>query len=214
MLCFYVRMYSTRAISKITLEDLPRLKREFQERTIDQKFLAEDYSIATLNINNDSKQRKASLYSPSGGSMESKSSAPAPVPLSISSPAASQPPPENNSNTNAQEKEKHKGRASIIPSNQTVNQIKKPLNDENGELSSEVVASVAADAPPPPPPRPKSQEKTAIALYDYVPDGHGIPLTRGEIVIIQDNSDANWWLVRNSNGVDGWAPGTYLQLNP
>lgn len=208
MLCFYARMYSTRTITTITLDDLSRLKQEFQERKIDQKFLAEDFSVATLN----NTTNKSPLESKSIAEIGSLS------PSSSSSTISSRPQPlSSTEKTETTQTEKHKGIPSIIPSNQSATQTKKPLNENisptGSSLSEGGSISKTTTNPAPPPPPPKSQEKTAIAMYDYTPDGHGIPLTRGEIVIIQDSTDQNWWLVRNSNGTDGWAPASYLQLN-
>eukprot|EP00604_Paraphysomonas_vestita_P002536 CAMPEP_0174818762 /NCGR_PEP_ID=MMETSP1107-20130205/1617_1 /TAXON_ID=36770 /ORGANISM="Paraphysomonas vestita, Strain GFlagA" /LENGTH=207 /DNA_ID=CAMNT_0016031093 /DNA_START=1305 /DNA_END=1928 /DNA_ORIENTATION=- len=112
------------------------------------------------------------------------------------------------------EKEKHKGRASIIPSNNAVNQTtKKPIQINSEEPIKVTAPSSIGSAPPPPPPPPKLTEKTAIVLYDYVPETEGISLSRGEIIVIVDTNDPNWWLVRNSNGSSGWAPATFLQLS-
>jgi hypothetical protein len=195
MISFYDRMYTTKNRPNLTLEDLPKIKQEFQSRKIDQKFLAEDFSVASLSISSlgDPNKLKASSSSAPGFG--------ASAPVSSVSKAAPAPPPPAVAAAVApiSETVKYQGRVEIIPT-QPAAPIKKPL-------SPEVVA-----APPPPPP-PKSQEKTATALYDYVPDGDGVSISRGEIVTVVDSTDPNWWLVRNSNGKDGWAPATFLQAN-
>jgi hypothetical protein len=196
-------MYSSNSNSTILLEDLTRIKREFQERKIDQKFLAEDFSVAALSVTNggDVNQRKGSILSaPLGGQLKKES----PTMSSASVVSTNPAPPARSMEAKAQENEKHKPRPSIIPSGQTA-PAKKPLDE------TEIAPPVVAAAPPPPPP--KSQEKTAIALYDFVPDGAGISLTHGEIVTVLDVNDPAWWLVRNSNAQEGWAPATFLQIN-
>jgi hypothetical protein len=209
-------MYSTKSVPKISLEDLTRIKKEFQERKIDQKFLAEDFSVATLSVGSESEntnQRKGSILSSSSapltGQMKKEStSMSSPV---TTDPAPPPPAPPRATEAKSDEKEKQKGRPSIIPMAHVV-PAKKPLSET--DLSPPVASPApAVSAPPPPPPPPKPQEKTAIALYDFVPDGAGISLTHGEVVTVLDVNDPAWWLVRNSNGQDGWAPATFLQIN-
>lgn len=171
---------------------------------MDQKFLAEDFSVATLSTTSngsDLNQRKGSILPSSPFDAQNKKETP------MSSTAAADPvppPPPRSSEAKSEEKEKRKGRPSIIPMAQTA-AVKKPLNE------TETTPPVVSLPPPPPPSKP--QEKTAIALYDFVPDGAGISLSHGEIVTVLDVNDPAWWLVRNSNGQDGWAPATFLQLN-
>jgi hypothetical protein len=209
MLCFYDRMYATKSRPTISLEDLPKIKQEFQSRKIDQKFLAEDFSVATLSasaLGEPNQQKSApTLESKIGGSivLSPIHTVAPPISPSASAPVSAPPPPAaplNSANVAiSSEKGKTQGRLDIIPT-----QLAAPIKKS---LAPEVVA-----APPPPPP-PKSQDKTAIALYDYVPEGEGISVSRGEIVTVIDPTDPNWWLIRNSNGMDGWAPATFLQAN-
>ena len=40
-----------------------------------------------------------------------------------------------------------------------------------------------------------------------------MPLTKGDIVELEDKEGHGWWLVKK-NGVEGWSPADYLELVP
>lgn len=40
-----------------------------------------------------------------------------------------------------------------------------------------------------------------------------MPLTKGDIIELEDKEGNGWWLVKK-NGVEGWSPADYLELVP
>ena len=52
------------------------------------------------------------------------------------------------------------------------------------------------------------------ALYDFeTAEPDEMPLTKGDIVELEDKEGHGWWLVKK-NGVEGWSPADYLELVP
>lgn len=77
-------------------------------------------------------------------------------------------------------------------------------------------APPASRGPPPaPPPAPASQRLPRYrALYDFATVESGeLPLTKGDIVELEDKEGNGWWLVKKG-GAEGWAPADYLELVP
>lgn len=79
----------------------------------------------------------------------------------------------------------------------------------------------AASPPPPPPPAaaappPAAPEKPMYkALYDFPSSNEGeMSLSAEELVeVTQKDEGGGWWLVKK-NGVEGWAPASYLEYVP
>lgn len=73
----------------------------------------------------------------------------------------------------------------------------------------------AAPAPSMPArPAPVSRLPRYRALYDFETVEPGeMPLTKGDIVELEDKEGHGWWLVKK-NGVEGWSPADYLELVP
>lgn len=82
-------------------------------------------------------------------------------------------------------------------------------------------STAAAGAPPPRPPPPPAAPAAAPekpmykALYDFATSNEGeMALVKDEQVeVTQKEESGGWWLVKK-NGVEGWAPSTYLELVP
>lgn len=75
---------------------------------------------------------------------------------------------------------------------------------------------VAAPQPPRPAAAPAAPEKPMYkALYDFATSNDGeMGLSAGELVeVTQKEEGGGWWLVKK-NGVEGWAPSTYLEYVP
>lgn len=51
------------------------------------------------------------------------------------------------------------------------------------------------------------------ALYPF--NDHGLSMQKGEIMILLNKSNIDWWSVRKSNGTDGFAPANYvMEIEP
>lgn len=51
------------------------------------------------------------------------------------------------------------------------------------------------------------------ALYPF--NDHGLSMQKGEIMILLNRSNPDWWSVRKSNGTDGFAPANYvMEIEP
>lgn len=46
------------------------------------------------------------------------------------------------------------------------------------------------------------------ALYSY--NGHGFQMAKGEVLFLLNKSNPDWWSVRKSDGLDGFAPANYV----
>lgn len=75
-----------------------------------------------------------------------------------------------------------------------------------------------APAPPPPPPKASAaptQPKYVVA-FEYNPavvEEGMMSIFVGEILIITDKSDADWWMATNiATGKSGWIPAAYVKL--
>ena len=79
-------------------------------------------------------------------------------------------------------------------------------------------APAPVPAPPPAPARaaaaPPSRLPRYRALYDFATVEQGeLPLTRGDVVELEDKESSGWWLVKK-DGIEGWAPADYLEPVP
>ncbi|KAI9668881.1 MAG: class II myosin [Alyxoria varia] len=72
----------------------------------------------------------------------------------------------------------------------------------------------AAPPPPPPPPAatPKPVEPTYRALYDFTGQSSSeLSIKKSETVLVKNKEHSGWWLVKRSDGSEGWAPEAYLE---
>jgi hypothetical protein len=70
-------------------------------------------------------------------------------------------------------------------------------------------------APPPLPPPPAKGSPTAVALYDYTPEGGGgdmLAMKQGEVFSVNDKTGDDWWEVVTKAGKTGWVPASYVEL--
>ncbi|WVQ81211.1 hypothetical protein IAT38_003333 [Cryptococcus sp. DSM 104549] len=59
-----------------------------------------------------------------------------------------------------------------------------------------------------------ASEETATVQYDFDADGEDeLTVKDGEVVVIVDKENDEWWLVRNPRGEKGVVPAAYVQLN-
>jgi hypothetical protein len=78
-------------------------------------------------------------------------------------------------------------------------------------------ASITAGRPQPMPPAKKKAiaappAVTAVAQWDFAgTESDEVPVRKGEVVTVIDESDPDWWLVRNQAGKQGTAPSNYLK---
>jgi actin cytoskeleton-regulatory complex protein SLA1 len=210
MLCFHVQTYGGGRVQAVELQDLTSAKNAFKVRTADNKFLSDDLLQLTLSTKKPS-ARSSSIATSNVASPSASAS-----PVSAVSSSDSQPVTANSSSG------PRIGRSSVIPGVSTTTPVaKKSLpasmiatDASHAQTSGIETPSASSPAlPPPPPPPPRPSKKTAIMMYDYAPEGPGIAVVRGEVVVLVETSDPNWWLVKNSNEQDGWVPASYLQIN-
>uniref|UniRef100_A0A7S1VDK9 SH3 domain-containing protein n=1 Tax=Sexangularia sp. CB-2014 TaxID=1486929 RepID=A0A7S1VDK9_9EUKA len=77
--------------------------------------------------------------------------------------------------------------------------------------------SITGGRPQPVPPAKKKAiaappAVTAVALWDFAgTESDEVPVRKGEVVTVIDESDPDWWMVRNQAGKQGTAPSNYLK---
>lgn len=95
-----------------------------------------------------------------------------------------------------------------LPTERKAVKVKKSVNFSSGPV--EVIGSTDDDVEIPP-----SGEVIGVVLYDFVADGDDeLAVTDGEHVVVLDReSSADWWRVRNQRGHEGVVPALYVQVN-
>jgi hypothetical protein len=57
------------------------------------------------------------------------------------------------------------------------------------------------------------KRQLGTALYDFTADGDGeLSIIEGEQLTILEQGNDEWWKCRNSNGVEGVVPGSYIEV--
>ena len=46
-------------------------------------------------------------------------------------------------------------------------------------------------------------------LYPY--QGHGLDVTKGEVMFLLDKTNQDWWNIRKNNGDNGYVPANYVK---
>ena len=96
----------------------------------------------------------------------------------------------------------------------TVTVFSNPNPARDKEISTQTTPKQTAPPPPPMKAR-KPAVATAVALYDYSPDGgpEMLATAQGEKFTVINSSADDWWKVTNSSGKSGWVPASYMMLN-
>jgi hypothetical protein len=72
----------------------------------------------------------------------------------------------------------------------------------------------AAEEPEEAPSAPTSGEKSAVALYDFDAAGDDeLSVKEGEDLVVLDDSNEDWWSVRNAHGDQGVVPAQYVEVS-
>lgn len=60
----------------------------------------------------------------------------------------------------------------------------------------------------------KTTEETATALYDFEADGEDeLSVAQGELLVVLEKDGDEWWKCRNTKGLIGVVPASYLEVS-